>query len=62
MCKASTRPIIFAIQLNNVNKRLTSLRAVGFVSRVHIRGKINIEISEYGFWGKTDFSDTVEIL
>ena len=28
---------------------------------MHIRGKINVETSEYDFLGKTDFSDTVEI-
>ena len=28
---------------------------------VHIRGKINLETSEYDLLGKTDFSDTVEI-
>ena len=44
-----------------VNKRQTSLRAVGFGSLVHIRGKINLETSECDFLGKTDFLDTVEI-
>ena len=44
-----------------VNKRLTSLRAVGFGLLVNIRDKINIETSEHAFLGKTDFSDTVEI-
>ena len=28
---------------------------------MHIRGKINLETSEYDFLGKADFSDTVEI-
>ena len=41
-----------------VNKRKTSLRAVGFGSLVNIRGKINLEITEHAFFGKTDFSDT----
>ena len=45
----------------SVNKRYTSLRAVGFWSLVHIRGKISQETLEYDFLGKTDFSDTVEI-
>ena len=44
-----------------VNKRLTSLRAVGFGSLVNIRDKINQETSEHAFLGMTDFSDTVEI-
>ena len=44
-----------------VNKRYTSLRAVGFGLLVNIRDKINIETSEHAFLGKTDFSDTVEI-
>ena len=44
-----------------VNKRQTSLRAVGFGSLVNIRDKINLETSEHAFLVKTDFSDTVEI-
>ena len=44
-----------------VNKRLTSLRAVGVGSLVNIRDKINLETSEHAFLGKADFSDTVEI-
>ena len=44
-----------------VNKRLTSLRAVGFGSLVNIRDKINLETSEHAFFGKLIFSDTVEI-
>ena len=44
-----------------VNKRYTSLRAVGFGWLVNIRDKINLETSEHAFLEKTDFSDTVEI-
>ena len=44
-----------------VNKRYTSLRAVGFESMVNIRDKINLDTSEHAFLGKADFSDTVEI-
>ena len=44
-----------------VNKRYTSLRAVGFGLLVNILDKINIETSEHAFLGKTDVSDTVEI-
>ena len=44
-----------------VNKRLTSLRAVGFRSLVNIRDKINLETSEHAFLGKPDFSHTVDI-
>ena len=44
-----------------VNKRYTSLRAVGFGSLVNIRDKINLETSENALLRKTDFSDTVEI-
>ena len=44
-----------------VNKRYTSLRAVGFGSLVNIRDKINLETSEHAFLGKPYFSDTVEI-
>ena len=75
MCQSNNRPIIFAIQSSialkqatskaiyamRENKRLTSLRAVGFESLVHIRGKINLETSEHDFLGKADFSDTVGI-
>ena len=42
-----------------VNKRLTSLRTVGFESLVNIRDKVNLETSEHAFLGKTDFSDTI---
>ena len=45
-----------------VNKRYTSLRAVGFGSPVYIQDKINLETSEHAFLGKTDFSHTVVIL
>ena len=75
MCKLNKRPIIFVMQSNIVskhatcisrytivvNKRLTSLRAVGFESLLNIRDKINIETPEHAFLGKTDFSDTVEM-
>ena len=44
-----------------VNKRYTSLRAVGFGSLVNIQDKINLETSEHAFLGNTDFSDTIEI-
>ena len=44
-----------------VNKRLTSLKAVGFGLLVNMRNKINIETSEHAFLGKPYFSDTVEI-
>ena len=44
-----------------VNKRYTSLRAIGFWSLVNIRDKINLETSEHAFLGKIDFSDSVEI-
>ena len=44
-----------------VNKRLTSLKAVGFWLLVNMRNKINIETSEHAFLGKPYFSDTVEI-
>ena len=43
-----------------VNKRLTSLRAVGLGSLLNIRNKINLETSEHAFLWKIDFSDTVE--
>ena len=43
------------------NKQLTSLRAVGFVPLVIIRGKTNLEAPGPAFSEKTDFSDTVEI-
>ena len=43
-----------------VNKRKTSLRAVGVGSLVNIWDRINLETSEHAFLGKTDFSDTVE--
>ena len=44
-----------------VNKRNTSLRAIVFGSLVNIRDKINLETLEHAFFGKTEFSDTVEI-
>ena len=44
-----------------VNKQKTSLRAVGFGSLVIIRDKINLETTEHAFFGKTDFSDNLEI-
>ena len=44
-----------------VNKRCTSLRAVGFGWLVNLQDKINLETSEHTFLGKPDFSDTVEI-
>ena len=44
-----------------VNKRKTSLRAVGFGSLVNKQDKINLETTEHAFFVKTDFSDTVEI-
>ena len=44
-----------------VNKRLASLRAVGFRSLVNIRVKVNLGTSQHAFLGKTDFSDSVEI-
>ena len=44
-----------------VNKRKTSFRAGGFGSLMNIRDKINLETLENAIFGKTDFSDTVEI-
>ena len=35
-----------------VNKLKTSLRAVGFVSLVNIRDKIDLETTEHAFFGK----------
>ena len=35
-----------------VNKRKTSLRAVGFVSPVNIQDKINLETTEHAFFEK----------
>ena len=75
MCKLNKRPIIFVIQSNIapkhvtwmarytivVNKRKTSLRAVGFGSLVNIRVKIDLETSEHAFLEKPDFSGTVEM-
>ena len=69
MCKVNKSPIIFVMQSNIaskhailmarytmvVNKRKTSLRAVGFGSLVNIQDKINLETSEHAFLGKTVF-------
>ena len=44
-----------------VNKQKASLRAVGFVSLVNMRNKINLETTENAFFGKYDLSDTLEI-
>ena len=66
ICKLNKRLIIFQMQSNIaskhatwmarytmvVNKRLTSLRAVGFGSLVNIRDKINLETLEHAFLGK----------
>ena len=38
--------------LNDSELTITSLRAVRFGSLVHIRGKINLETSEYDILGK----------
>ena len=44
-----------------VNKRKTSFRAGGLGSLMNIQDKINLETLEHAFFGKNDFSDTVEI-